>query len=130
MAIITNIVTAQKNLDGYKTHVPATVNDDEVDVQTDAKNTYNAIMADYAQIKKSFERLATQLTKTKSKVKGSKLKNNLDKASKKVSNQATYCSNRSKELESAFEFAEVESRVKDLEEKLATATEKANSEGQ
>ena len=129
MAIMSSLVTAKTNLDGYNTTVPSTVNADDVDVSNDAKKTYNAIVNDYNNIKNQFNALASQLSDAQSKVKGSKLKTSIKKASGRVSDQATYCEARRKDLDNAFEFALLEGKVKDLEEKYEAIVNAQNNNG-
>ena len=67
MAITSSLFTAETKLDKYNISVPGTVNTDDVDVDKDkAPASYNAIMQDYANIKKHFNTLSSQLTKSKS----------------------------------------------------------------
>lgn len=130
MAINSSLFTVDTKLDKLNISVPATVNTDDVDVNKDkAPASYNAIMTDYTNIKSQFQKLAGQLTKAKSRVKGSKLKGQVGKASSRVQNQGTYCGNRANDLKNAFEFAQIESRVKSLEDQLEKAVGKTNSEG-
>lgn len=129
MAIRSSLITAPVTADKYIIVKSSGINTEDVVVDTKAQQVYERILNDYANIQKKFSQLATQLTKAKSKVKGTKLKQSVTKAAKRVQDQGKYCSNRSRDLKQAFEFAEIEVKVRHLEDELAKAINKSNSEG-
>ena len=129
MAIRSSLITAPVTADKYILTNLSGINTEDVVVDAKAQQVYERILIDYANIQKKFSQLSTQLTKAKSKVKGSKLKQTITKAAKRVQDQGKYCSNRARDLKDAFAFSEIEAKVRLLEEELAKATNKANSEG-
>lgn len=117
MAISSSFVTATKptTVEGYKVTVPSTVNTDTAVVNDKANTYYNTIRDCYTNMKTYFQDIGKEFVAAKKNVTGEKLKGKLQKAANACTNQGTYCGKRKEDLETAFEFAKLESRVRELE---------------
>lgn len=120
MALVSSLVSTKSNL--QEISVSSKVNEDEVVLDDSAKTYYNNLAEKntgyYAKLAKAFENAADDIEFLidKKAITGDKIVSNMKKKVTALRKQAEYCRNRRQSLEDKFDYAELEMRVRKLEE--------------
>lgn len=120
MALVSTKITAKRPSVAkteYKTTVSSGIVADLAVVDKRAVTEYDQMIEAYSKLKKSFQNIGDILGDAAKKSTG-KLKKQYQRVAKQCTNQGTYCGNRSTQLKELFKYAQLESKIRELEEAL------------
>jgi len=133
MGTVSSLVTCTKpsKLENYKLKLNSKVNDNEIVLNSKAKEQYDKIYASYTNLKKRFQKVADGYTTCVNKkyVEGATIAKEIKKVAKNCETRGKACQTRQKDLENSYKEAKVAKHYQDLENEVKTQAKLLNELG-